>query len=111
MDSICEGFIDLMVNDETFIDPIELSISSIQAVVNRFDRFRIMVQDIIDINTHESRMFSMKLKKELFQKNPVCAVCSQQILSIDNSAVDHIEQYWKGGKTILQNARLNTSIL
>ena len=76
MDSICEGFIDLMVNDESFIDSIELSISSIQAVVNRFDRFRIMVQDIIDINTHESRMFSMKLKKRTFSKKS--CMCSLQ---------------------------------
>jgi len=106
MDSIREGFIDLMVNDESFIESIELSTSSIQAVVNRFDKFRIMVQDIIGINTHETRIFSMNLKRDLFQQNPVCAICNQQILSIDDSAVDHIEQYWKGGKTIPQNARL-----
>lgn len=106
MDSIREGFIDLMVNDESFINSIELSTSSIQAVVNRFDKFRIMVQDITGINSHETRIFSMTLKKELFHKNPTCAICNQQILSIDDSAVDHIEQYWNGGRTIPENARL-----
>lgn len=106
MDSIREGFIDLMVNDASFIDSIELSTSSVQAVVNRFDKFRFMVQELIGINTHEPRTFSMILKKELFDTNPVCAICNQQILSVDDSAVDHIEQYWKGGKTIPCNARL-----
>jgi 5-methylcytosine-specific restriction endonuclease McrA len=48
----------------------------------------------------------MALKQELFQKNPACSLCGQQISNIDDSAVDHIEQYWQGGKTINENARL-----
>ena len=30
----------------------------------------------------------------------------QSIHNIDDSEVDHIEHYWKGGKTVPENARL-----
>lgn len=106
IDCIREGLIDLMVNDEQFIESIEMSTSSQAAVITRFDKFRQMVQDIVGINSHEPRIFSYSIKKSLFEANPTCAICNQQILSIDDSAVDHIEQYWKGGKTISENARL-----
>ena len=106
IDCIREGLIELMVNDEQFIESIEMSTSSQAAVITRFDKFRQMVQDIVGINSHEPRILSYSIKKSLFEANPTCAICNQQILSIDDSAVDHIEQYWKGGKTISENARL-----
>jgi hypothetical protein len=106
LDSIREAFIDLMCNDQEFIDSIELSTSSIQAVTKRFDKFRLTLQDIIGINTKEPRLFSYQLKKSLFDSNPTCSICQQRISNIDDSAVDHIEMYWKGGKTIPENARL-----
>jgi hypothetical protein len=48
----------------------------------------------------------MQLKETLFQNNNTCAICSQKIQGIDDSAIDHIKQYWTGGKTIPENARL-----
>lgn len=33
-------------------------------------------------------------------------ICGQKIHNIDDAAVDHIEQYWRGGQTIPDNARL-----
>ena len=44
--------------------------------------------------------------KELFDKNPVCSISGQRILSIDDCEVDHILPYSKGGKTDLSNAQL-----
>src|SRR5664280_1704171 len=38
--------------------------------------------------------------------NNTCAICGNRILNIDDAAVDHIKQYWTGGKTIPENARL-----
>lgn len=43
---------------------------------------------------------------DLFKENPTCAICGNGIQHIDDAAVDHIEQYWRGGKTIPENARL-----
>lgn len=34
------------------------------------------------------------------------ALCDQHIRQIDDAAVDHMEQYWRGGQTIPENPRL-----
>lgn len=106
LDSIREALIHLMTNDQEFIDSIELSTSSVQAVIKRFDKWRLSLQSIIGIAQKEQRCFSYKLKQELFNNDPTCNICGQRIQNIDDSAIDHIEQYWTGGKTIPENARL-----
>ena len=68
-----------MVNDDAFIESIEKSTSSQVAVVTRFDKFRQMVQEIVGINSHEPRIFSHSVKKGLFDSNPICSICNQQI--------------------------------
>lgn len=106
LDSIREALIYLMTEDQEFIDSIELSTSSLQAVTKRFDKWRITLQDIIGIGEKEPRLFSARLKEELFNRDPTCAICGQKILHIDDAAIDHVKQYWLGGKTIPDNARL-----
>ena len=106
LDKIREALIDLMTNDQDFIDSIELSTSSVKAVTNRFDKWRMTLQAIIGVANREPRCFTHQLKEELFKSNNTCAICNNKILDIDDSAVDHIEQYWTGGKTIPENARL-----
>lgn len=107
LDTIRESLIHLMANDREFIEAIELSTSSIQAVTKRFDKLRLTVQDIIGIARKEPRCFSLALKEELFETNPTCTICQQRIQHLDDAAIDHIEQYWQGGKTIPENARLS----
>lgn len=106
LDSIREALIYLMSNDQDFIDAIELSTSTVQAVKKRFDKWRLTLQDIIGIAKKEPRCFSLKLKQELYDNDPTCSICGQRIQNIDDAAIDHIEQYWAGGKTIPENARL-----
>lgn len=106
LDSIREALIHLMTSDQEFIDSIELSTSSIQAVTKRFDKWRLALQDIIGISQKEPRCFSLKLKQELYNDDPTCVLCEQKIQNIDDTAIDHIKQYWTGGKTIPENARL-----
>lgn len=106
LDSIREALINLMTSDQEFIDAIELSTSSVQAVTKRFDKCRLTLQDIIGIAQKEPRCFSLKLKQELYDSDPTCSICGQKIQNIDDTAIDHIEQYWTGGKTIPENARL-----
>jgi 5-methylcytosine-specific restriction endonuclease McrA len=88
------------------IDAIELSTSSVQAVTKRFDIWRLALKEVIGVGAKEPRCFSRQLKESLFVANPSCAVCGQKIVDVDDSAVDHIKQYWMGGKTIPENARL-----
>lgn len=106
LDAIREALIYLMTNNQDFIDSIELSTSSLQAVTKRFDIWRLTLQDVVGVGNKEPRCFSMKLKESLFGEDNTCAICNQKIRDIDDSAIDHIKQYWTGGKTIPENARL-----
>lgn len=106
LDEIREALLDLMTSDQDFIDSIELSTSSLQAVTFRFDKWRSTLQKIIGIQQKEERCFSHKLKQELFKQDSTCKICEQAIQEIDDSALDHIHQYWQGGKTVPENARL-----
>jgi uncharacterized protein DUF262/HNH endonuclease len=106
LDSVREALIYLMTENEEFIDSIELSTSSLQAVTKRFDLWRLALQRVVGIGVKEPRCFSRQLKESMFNKDPTCAICAQRIAEIDDAALDHIEQYWVGGKTIPENARL-----
>lgn len=106
LDAIREACIDLMACDREFIDAIELSTSSIQAVTKRFDKVRMAVQEIVGVGRKEPRFFSRNLKERLYEANSQCSLCGNRIEGIDDAAVDHIKQYWMGGATTLENARL-----
>ena len=106
LDSVREAFLHLMTENQEFIDSIELSTSSLQAVTKRFDLWRLALQDVVGIGKKEPRCFSMELKESLFKSNNTCAICGQRIQEIDDSAIDHVKQYWTGGRTIPENARL-----
>jgi len=106
LDAIREGIIDLMISDSEFIDSILIGTSEQERVKKRFDIMRKTVEDILAKYRKQHRCFSIELKQQLFEENPTCAICGQRIQHIDDAAVDHIEQYWTGGKTIPENARL-----
>ena len=106
LDTLREALIVLMTEDQELIEAIELSTSSVQAVTKRFDKWRMTVQNIIGIDQKETRLFSLKLKQELYDNDSTCAICNQKIQHIDDAAVDHVKQYWTGGQTIPENARL-----
>ena len=106
LDALKEGIMDLMIKDEEFIDSITKSTSGVKQVKCRFDKIRNLVDTILKNEVKQERCFSYKLKQELFDKNSTCELCGQKIQTIEDSAIDHIEQYWLGGKTIPENARL-----
>lgn len=106
LDSLREGFIDLMASNKDFVDAILIGTSEQGKVKRRFHLVEALVDDILQSYKKQPRCFSIELKKELFDQDQTCALCHQQISSIDDAAVDHIQQYWKGGKTIPENARL-----
>ncbi|HEX8228161.1 MAG TPA: DUF262 domain-containing protein [Chloroflexia bacterium] len=106
LDAIREGIIDLMVSSDEFIDAITLGTSEQIRVRKRFDLVRKTVEDVLSNYQKQPRCFSLQLKRELFEQDPTCTICEQQISQLDDAAVDHIQQYWKGGKTIPDNARL-----
>jgi hypothetical protein len=106
LDSLREGIVDLMVSNPEFVDAILFGTSEPGRVRKRFDLARMLVDDILQNHKQQPRCFSRQLKVDLFEKDPTCTICEQQIHLVDDAAVDHIKQYWKGGKTIPENARL-----
>lgn len=106
LDAIREAFIALMTESDEFIEAIELSTSSIRMVTRRFDLWRDALTAALGDTRQQARCFSWALKHQLYEADPTCGICSQHIVDIDDAAVDHIEQYWLGGKTIPENARL-----
>lgn len=106
LDSLKEALLDLMSNNDEFIDAIMVSTSSKEKTTKRFDLARKVIEGILEEHPKQQRCFSFELKKKLYEKNPTCSICSQHISHIDDAAVDHIKQYWRGGKTIDENARL-----
>ncbi len=106
LDAVRESLIYLMTSDREFIDAIELSTSSIQAVTKRFDKWRNTLEQVVGIQQKEPRCFSLSLKQQMYESDPTCEICGQKIQSVDDCALDHIEQFWRGGKTVPENARL-----
>ncbi|MDE6250770.1 MAG: DUF262 domain-containing protein [Alphaproteobacteria bacterium] len=105
-DLIREATIDLMVNDEKFIDSITRSTSGNVQVRTRFDIFRHRMEQILANDQTQARCYTHQFKNELFEKDNTCAICGNKIMSVDDAAVDHIEQFWMGGTTTADNARL-----
>jgi hypothetical protein len=106
MDAIREELIWLMTNDESFIDAITISTNDKPKISERFEKWLRALREIVGYPSREPRSFSLSLKEELFRANNSCAICGQKILSLDDAEVDHIDFYWRGGKTIPSNARL-----
>lgn len=105
LDALKEALLNLMTYDDGFINAIDKSTGSPDMVLRRFRIWEEHVEQIIG-SKKESRCFSYKLKEESYGADPTCTICEQRIQAIDDAALDHIHQYWMGGKTIPENARL-----
>ena len=54
----------------------------------------------------EPRFYDYSLRRHLFEADPVCKICGNQILSFDDCTVDHIVPYSRNGRTVPENAQL-----
>jgi hypothetical protein len=106
-DTIREELLHLMTHNQEFIDSIMIQTSGKEQVQKRFEIWKDSLNKIIGtIGKREPRAFTLSLKKELFELDNSCKICGQTIHNMDDAEVDHIEHYWRGGKTIPENARL-----
>jgi len=106
-DAIREELLWMMTHEEDFINAISGSgTDSKEKTLTRFDKWLSALKEIVGIPVTEPRTFSYQYKKQLWETNSTCAKCGQRIQIIDDAEVDHVEQYWRGGKTIPSNARL-----
>jgi hypothetical protein len=105
-DAIREELLNLMTTDLTFQNLIGYKTSNTDNVKKRFRIYMDMLERVIGDNSYSQRNFPLSVKEELFKENPKCAISGQKILAIEDSEVDHIIPYSKGGKTEKSNAQL-----
>lgn len=105
IEAIRESFIDLMATDPNFQDTIAASTSDSARVNYRFTTWLARLESIVG-DDPQKRTFTRNFKQGLFNANPTCGLCGQQIVDLDDAHVHHVEAYWRGGKTIPQNAAL-----
>lgn len=88
---------------------------NVYAGTNSGRRVRSRITKVIDIinaciqqsgTIDEPRCFDVKIRQELFRKNPVCAICGNKILAFEDCEVDHIVPFSRGGSTAIENAQL-----
>jgi hypothetical protein len=105
-DAIRDELLNLMITDKEFQNLIGFKTSDADNVKKRFKVYFDMLDKIITDSSYQKRMFPFSVKEALFKSNPICAISNQRILAIEDSEVDHILPFSKGGKTEVENAQL-----
>jgi 5-methylcytosine-specific restriction endonuclease McrA len=105
-DAIREVFLDLMATDATFDDYIGRTTDQPERIRYRAETWKKRVDALVTVPANELRIFSRQLKMQLFSADPTCALCGQHIQSVDDAELDHVINYWRGGPTSSENARL-----
>lgn len=106
-DAINETYLDLLA-DPRWIDAVSKATGDYQNIRYTFETWNHRLDAVMKSakGLDSTRLFSRSFKEKLFEQDKDCAICNQRIASINDAAVDHIEQYWLGGRTIPDNARL-----
>lgn len=105
-DRIREEFLDLLTTDSTFGEYITSTTDKPERILYRAETWQQRLRAVVGQADQGPRTFSLALKQSLYQADPTCQICGQRIHDLDDAEVDHIEHYWRGGKTIPENARL-----
>lgn len=105
-EQIRELFLLTMLSDVEIQDAISKRTGSTAQTRIRWTKFRGLVQPLLDGTLVEPRFFDFEFRKGLYDKSPVCKLCKNEIHALDDSTVDHIIPYSKGGKTIPENGQL-----
>jgi hypothetical protein len=106
-DQIQEHFLFLLLTDKAVQDAISQATGGSVPTRLRWTAFKSAIQPLIDNVVIEPRFFSYEFRKRLYEQSPVCALCPNRIHSLDDSTVDHIIPYSKGGRTIPANGQLS----
>lgn len=106
-DRIYEEYLDLISTDRNWVDYVRRATGETSRLEYVFDEWQKRLRMILsDDQNSGKRTFSRQLKKELFDQSNTCSICNNDIRLLDDAVIDHIEHYWRGGKTLPENARL-----
>ncbi len=105
-DAIREEFLDVFTSDEKFVDYIGRTTDKPDRIKYRAESWKSRLDGLVNTPANETRAFSSALKQRLYAADSSCTICSQRIQSPDDAEIDHIVHYWRGGRTVPENARL-----
>ena len=107
-DSIVEAYLDLIATDPRWVECVSTSTGSYDRISYTFETWKWRLSQVMENSDPNDsiRLFSRELKENLYRQSNVCKICGQQIVLIDDAALDHDKHYWRGGKTVPENARL-----
>ena len=106
-DKIRAGIYDMKEHDAEYRENVYVGTNAGRRVRRRITKVFDIINRCIDQHTiDEPRYFDEGIRQELFSRNSVCAICGNQILSIDDCEVDHILPFSRGGSTTIENAQL-----
>jgi hypothetical protein len=107
-DAILEEYLDLLATDPAWIDAVTKSTGDGDRIGYAFETWFDRLKEVLSgfDKSDRKRSFSRELKEELFQQSSACALCGQDIKLLNDAAMDHDVHYWRGGKTVPDNARL-----
>lgn len=107
-DAIYEEYVDLVTTDSRWCDCVRRATGETSRIEYAFstwnDRLKVVMEES-EPNAAQ-RVFSASLKREMYDASRECALCSQEIKLLTDAALDHDLHYWRGGKTVPDNARL-----
>jgi hypothetical protein len=105
-EQIREAYLFYLLTNPQVRQAISRQTGSTSATKTRWFGFKAEVQRLLSDISLEPRFFSYDYRRQLFEANPICRLCGNEIHSFDDSTVDHIIPYAKGGKTVPENGQL-----
>jgi hypothetical protein len=107
-DCIFEAYLDLLATDQKWVECVQHSTGDYQRIEYSFETWRDRLKLILaSVAPNDNRrLFSRSLKEEMFQQDATCKLCGSKIVLLNDAALDHHHQYWLGGQTVPENARL-----
>ena len=107
-DAIYEEYCDIISNDPRWVQAVSNRTSHYSNVEYAFEAWRARLKEVMRAAEPNDtvRCFSRQLKEDLYEHSKTCSICNNKITSINDAALDHCIHYWRGGKTVPENARL-----
>jgi hypothetical protein len=107
-DCIFEAYLDLISSDSRWVECVQGSTGHYSRIDYAFSTWKERLQLILNaaVPNDARRLFSKNLKEEMYQQDSTCQLCGQHIALLNDAALDHDRQYWRGGQTVPENARL-----
>ena len=105
-DQIREFYLFYLLTNPNIKDAISKTTADTETVRLRWVGFKASITPLLEGIVLKPRFFDYSFRKQLYQSSPICALCSNRILTEEDSTVDHIIPHAAGGDTVPENAQL-----